>query len=148
MAKFEKIYLPNLKTTLSYKIYENKAQLPENWDDLGSKNIFLSKAYFEILEKSAPSNMICHYIGLFKEQDLVGIAISQFLDLNKLESFGDRDRCVKASVRKFILKNFASHVLLIGNNMLTGQNSFVFSDSISTVEGIKTLKKATNDLKS
>jgi hypothetical protein len=147
LAKFEKIYLPNLKTTLSYTIYDNKAQLPENWDDLGSKNIFLSAAYFKILEKSAPSNMICHYIGLFKDRTLVGIAISQFLDLNKLESFGDRDRCVKASVRKFILKNFASHVLLIGNNMLTGQNSYVFSESISAIEGVKALKKATEDLK-
>lgn len=147
MAKFEKIFLSNLKTTLSYQIYETKMQLPKNWNDLGCKNIFLSAAYFKILEKSAPSNMTCHYIGLFKGQDLVGIAISQFLDLNKLESFGDRDRCVKASVRKFILKNFASHVLLIGNNMLTGQNSFVFSDSISTIEGIKTLKRATNELK-
>ncbi|PZX93746.1 8-amino-7-oxononanoate synthase [Flavobacterium aquariorum] len=136
-----------MKTTLSYQIYETKMQLPKNWNDLGCKNIFLSAAYFKILEKSAPSNMTCHYIGLFKGQDLVGIAISQFLDLNKLESFGDRDRCVKASVRKFILKNFASHVLLIGNNMLTGQNSFVFSDSISTIEGIKTLKRATNELK-
>jgi hypothetical protein len=137
-----------LETTLSYQIYETRSQLPENWNDLGSKNIFLSKEYFEILKKSAPCNMICHYIGIFKEQNLVGIAITQFLDLNKLESFGDRDRCVKASARKFILKNFASHVLVIGNNMLTGQNSFVFSDSINAIEGIKTLKKATEDLKS
>jgi hypothetical protein len=136
-----------LKTTLSYQIYETAVQLPENWDNLGCKNVFLSKSYFEILEKSAPSNMICHYIGIFKDQNLEGIAISQFLDLNKLESFGDRDRCVKTTVRKFILKNFASHVLIIGNNMLTGQNSFVFSDSISPAEGIKTLKKATADLK-
>ncbi len=141
-------FLPHLKTALSYQIYESTIQLPENWNTLASKNIFLSKEYFEILEKSAPTNMICHYISLFKDQNLVGIAISQFLDLNKLESFGDRDRCVKSSVRKFILKNFSSHVLLIGNNMLTGQNSFIFSDSISTAEGIKTLKKATNDLKS
>lgn len=137
-----------METTLSYKIYETKSPLPQNWNDLGSKNIFLSKEYFEILEKSAPSNMTCHYIGLFKGQNLVGVAISQFLDLNKLESFGNRDRCVKTSARKFILKIFASHVLIIGNNMLTGQNSFVFSDSISTIEGIKTLKKAADDLKS
>lgn len=147
MVKFEKNTL-HLKTTLSYQIYETKTPLPENWNELGCKNIFLSKEYFEILKKSAPSNMTCHYIGLFKEQNLVGIAISQFLDLNKLESFGDRDRCTKTSIRKFILKNFASHVLIIGNNMLTGQNSFVFSDSISHLEGIRTLKKASEDLNS
>nr|WP_315196062.1 GNAT family N-acetyltransferase [uncultured Flavobacterium sp.] len=136
-----------MKTAISYQIYETNAQLPENWNELGCQNIFLSKEYFEILSKSAPSNMTCHYIGLFKEQKLVGIAISQFLDLNNLESFGERDRCMKATARKFILKSFASHVLLIGNNMLTGQNSFVFSDSISKAEGIKTLKKASNELK-
>ncbi|HSD08022.1 MAG TPA: GNAT family N-acetyltransferase [Flavobacterium sp.] len=136
-----------VKTALSYQIYESKSQLPENWDELSCKNIFLSKEYFEILDKSAPNNMICHYIGLFKDQNLVGIAISQFLDLNKLESFGERDRCMKTSARKFILKRFASHVLVIGNNMLTGQNSFVFSESISKTEGVKTLKKAANELK-
>ncbi|WP_325263344.1 GNAT family N-acetyltransferase [Flavobacterium sp.] len=136
-----------MKTALSYQIYESKSQLPENWDELSCKNIFLSKEYFEILDKSAPNNMICHYIGLFKDQNLVGIAISQFLDLNKLESFGERDRCMKTSARKFILKRFASHVLVIGNNMLTGQNSFVFSESISKTEGVKTLKKAANELK-
>jgi predicted N-acyltransferase len=138
----------NLETTLSYQIYETVSQLPENWNDLGSKNIFLSKEYFEILEKSAPTNMTCHFIGLFKNQNLVGIASSQFLDLNHLESFGERDRCYKASIRKFILKKFASHVLILGNNMLTGQNSFVFSETISPYEGIITLKKASEQLKS
>lgn len=136
-----------MKTTLSYQIYKTNAQLPENWNDLGAKNIFLSKEYFEVLDKSAPTNMICHYIGIFDGKNLVGIALSQFLDLNKLTSFGDRDQCIKASARKFILKKFASHVLIIGNNMLTGQNSFVFSESISKSDGIKVLKKATDELK-
>ncbi|WP_348798362.1 GNAT family N-acetyltransferase [Flavobacterium adhaerens] len=136
-----------MKTTLSYQIYETAKQLPENWDDLGYKNIFLSKEYFEILDQSAPKNMICHYIGLFQEQNLVGIAIAQFLNLNKLESFGDRDRCIKTTTRKFILKKFASHVLVIGNNMLTGQNSFQFSESISPSDGVIALRQAANDLK-
>jgi uncharacterized protein YkuJ len=137
-----------LKTTISYQIYETNAELPKNWDDLGCKNIFLSKEYFEVLKLSSPKNMTCHYIGIFKEQELVGIGISQFLDLNHLESFGERDRCLKTASRNFLLKNFASHVLIIGNNMLTGQNSFVFSDSITITEGIKTLKEAVADLKS
>jgi hypothetical protein len=132
---------------LSYKIYENESQLPENWNELGCKNIFLSKEYFEILRKSAPSNMICHYIGVFEEEKLVGIGISQFLDLNLLESFGERDQCLKTSTRKFILKKFGSYVLVLGNNMLTGQNSYYFSDHIITVEGIASLKKATEELK-
>ena len=31
--------------------------------------------------------------------------------------------------------------------MLTGQNAFAFSDKIDTIEALKTIKKATNQLK-
>ncbi|WP_264565388.1 GNAT family N-acetyltransferase [Flavobacterium sp. N3904] len=136
-----------MKNTLSHIIYDKTSQLPNTWNDLGQKNIFLSKEYLEVLEKSAPTNMTCHFIGLFQDNILVGIAVSQFLDLNKLESFGDRDQCIKAHVRKFILKSFSSHVLLIGNNMLTGQNSFILSDSITASQGIQAFKKAADELK-
>ena len=95
-------------------------------------NVFLSKNYLKVLEKSAPTNMTCHFIGFFEDKDLVGIAISQFLDANKLESFGERDKCIKSSVRNFAFKNFCSHVLFMGNNMLTGQNAFSFSDKIGS----------------
>jgi uncharacterized protein YihD (DUF1040 family) len=109
--------------------------------------VFLTKEYFEILEKSAPTNMTCHYIGVFEGKKLVGIALSQFIDLNKLTSFGDRDRCIKATARKFVLKKIASHILVIGNNMLTGQNAFAFAEKIDTIEGLKTLKAASKELK-
>ena len=121
--------------------------LPENWDDLAQENIFLSKKYLEVLEKSAPENMVCHFIGIFKEDKLEGIALSQFLNLNKLESFGERDKCLKTSVRNFIFKNFSSHVLFIGNNMLTGQNAFYFSENIDRNLGLKSLRKASEAIK-
>lgn len=92
--------------------------------------------------------MTCHFIGLYQDEKLVGIALSQFLDLNKLESFGERDRCFKTTVRNFVFKNFASHVLFIGNNMLTGQNAYCFSDKIPIDQAITLLKKATGELQS
>ena len=91
--------------------------------------------------------MICHFIGIFEEKKLVGIAITQFLFAEKLESFGDRDQCLKTSVRNFAFKNFASHVLFVGNNMLTGQNAFAFDENIIQSKAIKTLHKAINQLK-
>lgn len=131
----------------SFTIYETVAQLPAQWDHLATGNIFLTVAYLEVLEKSAPKNMVCHYIGLFDHHELVGIALSQFLDLNQLESFGDRDRCLKTSVRNFIFKNFSSHVLFIGNNMLTGQNAYCFSATIDQKAAVSTLKKASGALR-
>lgn len=136
-----------MKNTLHFKIYPTTELLPENWNTLAVDNIFLSKKYLEVLEKSAPENMTCHFIGIFKEDNLVGIALSQFLNLNKLQSFGERDKCLKTSVRNFIFKNFSSHVLFMGNNMLTGQNAFHFSDKIDKNLALKSLKKASEALK-
>ena len=131
----------------TYSIFDSTASLPEQWDALAVSNIFLSKNYLEVLEKSAPTNMTCHFIGFFNDKELVGIAISQFLNANKLESFGERDKCVKSSVRNFAFKNFCSHVLFMGNNMLTGQNAFHFSDKIDKKRAFDLLKQSSEELK-
>lgn len=91
--------------------------------------------------------MICHFIGIFNDDKLAGIVITQFLFAERLESFGERDQCLKTSVRNFAFKNFASHVLFVGNNMLTGQNAFSFDQKVSQSKLIKTLHKAINQLK-
>ena len=137
----------NSENSLSFKIFNHADQLPKNWNDLAIENTFLSTNYLTILEQSAPNNMICHFIGIFQQEELVGIAISQFIDANQLASFGNREKCLKTYFRDFILKNFASHVLFIGNNMLTGQNAFVFSHKIKAIEGLSALKNASDALK-
>ncbi|MNP96490.1 hypothetical protein D3C85_90740 [compost metagenome] len=136
-----------MATSYSYTIYTSTKELPKHWNHLAHSNIFLTKDYLEVLEKSAPENMICHFIGLFQDTELVGIALSQFLNLNKLESFGERDKCVKATIRNCIFKNFSSHILFVGNNMLSGQNAFIFSEKVEKPEALKTLKKAVEELK-
>lgn len=133
-------------TTLTYFIYDSVSNLPLDWNRLATNTIFLSKEYLEVLEKSSPLNMTCHFIGIFDEKELCGIAISQFLDVNKLDSFGERDKCAKKMIRNFVFKNFSSHVLFIGNNMLTGQNAFTFSENIDRKAAIETLQKASEEI--
>lgn len=136
-----------MNSAYSFSIYESVQLLPREWNGLASSNIFLTTKYLEILEATAPQNMGCFYIGVFNNNLLVGIALSQFLDLNKLESFGERDKCVKTAVRNFLFRNFCSHVLFIGNNMLTGQNAFRFSDTINSKEAVHQLYLASNEIK-
>ncbi|RZJ53818.1 MAG: GNAT family N-acetyltransferase [Flavobacterium sp.] len=136
-----------MNTTYSFQIYNSASVLPVEWNSLTTQNIFLTRQYLEVLEKSSPVNMICHFIGIFKNEKLVGIALTQFIFAEKLESFGERDQCLKTSVRNFAFKNFASHVLFVGNNMLTGQNAFSFSKEANEVKVIKTLHKAINEIK-
>ena len=136
-----------MNTTYSFKIYNSTSSLPLEWNSLAVNNIFLTREYLEVLENSSPVNMICHFIGIFNEDKLAGIVLTQFLFAEKLDSFGERDQCLKTSVRNFAFKNFASHVLFVGNNMLTGQNAFAFDSATKQSKAIKTLHKAINQLK-
>ena len=115
---------------ISFKIYNSVSGLPHNWDEVSHHNHFLQTPYLNVLEKSAPTNMECFFIGIFEDQELIGTSLAQYLDLNKLESFGERDNCFKTKIRNFVFKNFASHVLFLGNNMITGQNGYTFNKEI------------------
>lgn len=115
---------------ISFKIYNSVKDLPVLWDVVAQSNVFLQTPYLTVLEKSAPVNMECFYIGIFENSELIGVSLAQYLDLNKLESFGERDKSLKIAIRNFIFKNFASHTLFLGNNMITGQNGYVFSKEI------------------
>jgi hypothetical protein len=136
-----------LKTTITNSVFTSVSELPSTWDDLAVATIFLQKKYLKVLELSKPENMECFFIGFFENDQLIGIALAQFLDLNKLASFGERDKCFKTAVRNFVFKKFCSHVLFIGNNMLTGQNAFRFGTKISIENQTKALLDATEDLK-
>jgi predicted N-acyltransferase len=136
-----------LSDTYSFQIYSSVQQLPASWDELAARNVFLSSEYLAIAEKSAPLNMTCHFIGIFKESVLVGIAISQFINLSDLNSFGERDKHLRTAVRNFVFKNLSSKVLVIGNNMLTGQNGYCFDTQLPTTKGLIVLQKAALALK-
>lgn len=116
--------------TTSFEIYTAISQLPSSWDEVAVDNAFLQKPYLTVLENSAPTNMTCFYIGIYENSALVGVGLAQYLNISKLESFGERDQCLKTYVRNFVFKNFASHVLFLGNNMITGQNGFTFIKSV------------------
>ncbi|MEZ7504747.1 GNAT family N-acetyltransferase [Flavobacterium sp. Arc2] len=136
-----------MSSTFSFQIYSSVKNIPSSWDSLAVTNIFLSRDYLEILAISAPKNMHCHFIGMFQNEELVGIAVTQYIDLSKLNSFGERDHCLKTIVRDFVFKNLSSNVLVLGNNMLTGQNGCYFSQKLPASEGLALLKKATDELK-
>ena len=141
MVKFGKLQT-GLNDHYFFKIYAFVSELPEGWNELAAKNIFLTTDYLKVLEQSAPENITCHFIGLFQNHQLVGIALSQFLNSDTLQSFGERDRCLKTYIRNFFFKTFTSHVLFIGNNMLTGQNAFCFSDKADANKVLQTIEKA------
>ena len=90
--------------------------------------------------------MKCQYIGIFNQEELIGIALAQFIDLSHLETYGERDKKLKTWVRNYLFSRFSSKLLFIGNNMLSGQNAFAVKNDALIPEVLKTLKNAVAEL--
>jgi len=89
--------------------------------------------------------MECHFIGLFKNNTLCGIALAQYIDLSRVNTFVEEKQsfCIK----DYLFKKFTSHTLVIGNNTLTGQNAYLFNDAITETEGLQLLVHSLSELK-
>ena len=134
-----------MKPNLHFTIHTHSAALPEGWDAIAEKNTFLSRRYLAVLEQSAPDNMDCHFIGLYKDDVLCGIALSQYINLSRINTFvaGKKGFCLK----DYIFNKFSSHILIIGNNTLTGQNAYLLTDAITEADALQLLKDVLQQLK-
>jgi len=133
------------QTNYSYKLFKSVRDLPKSWDEISRSCIFLQTRYLQILEDSAPSNLECSFIGIFKEKELVGTSIIQFISLEKLNSFGNREHCLKTKIKNFLFKRYSSKLLIIGNNMLSGQNAYATSSKADESQVLNLLKKIANE---
>ena len=84
--------------------------------------------------------MKCTFVGVFEGDELIATALFQEIDLALLNSFGERDHFFLTKVRNFLFKQFASKLLVVGNNMLSGQNAYAYlpqADEMQVVEKLK-----------
>ncbi|MET3537299.1 peptidogalycan biosysnthesis protein [Chryseobacterium limigenitum] len=117
------------------KIYNRVSDLPLQWNAvIGNQNIMLSKEYFQVLESSRPDNMECFYVGFFKDNELIGGALFQYLNFQNHATFQKNE--VWCNIRNFFGRKFSKDVMVLGNNMLTGQNGFYFDSSQITLEQV------------
>lgn len=107
----------------------------------------LSENYFRALQASLPANMKCFMVGFYKSNELVGGALFQFIDfIGYEESMKDSSGW---SLKSFFGQLFIKDVMILGNNMLTGQNGFYFDFSkISIKNVLMLLDTAVNKMQS
>lgn len=89
--------------------------------------------------------MQCHFIGLFADGRLCGVALAQYLNLRNVATFGQQEE-EKFSLRRYIFKKFSSHILFIGNNMLTGQNAYILNEKIAETDALRLMHQALQSL--
>jgi predicted N-acyltransferase len=130
---------------LSYKIFTCAETLPNGWDRLSAPNVFLSPQYLAVLQKAAPPNMQCHFIGLFEGERLCGIALAQYINLSRVNTFVLEEQ--KFCLKDYLFKKFSSHIIVIGNNTLTGQNAYLLDGSISETDALSLFRQALEELK-
>lgn len=116
-----------------YQIYNTVSNLPDSWDALVKHDIFLQSDYLKALEHSAPANIRCYYVGIFKEETLVGVAIIQRVQLYLKDMFRNSQvSCAKDFLKDQVSKILKGNILVVGNLMHTGQHGIYFQkESIS-----------------
>ncbi len=131
-----------------YHIYNTVSDLPDSWDGLVKQDVFLQSDYLQALEASAPENIKCYYIGIFKADTLVGVAIIQRVQLYLKDMFRNTQvSCVKDFLKDQVSRILKGNILVVGNLMHTGQHGMLFKkENISQSEYLKLVFEALNDI--
>ncbi|NMH89366.1 GNAT family N-acetyltransferase [Flavivirga algicola] len=132
----------------TFHIYYSANSLPEGWNTLVKHDIFLQVDYLKALEEASPDNIQLFYVGVFKDNLLVGIAIIQRVQLYLKDMF----RKTQASYLRKLLKGIVSkilkgNILVVGNLTHTGQHGVYFSkESISQSVYLESIFSALEDI--
>ncbi len=134
---------------IRYSIYKSTKEFPNSWDTLAEHDIFLKSRYLKALENSTPNNMQLLYIGVFKNNKLVGITLVQHLQLYFEDMLKKTDVSgLKSFFKNTIAKLLKGDILVVGNLTHTGQHGFSFNEkSISQLQFVKTIFSALSVIK-
>ncbi len=113
----------------TYQIYQSYKNLPENWNCLVAHDIFLQSDYLRALEEASPENIQLFYVGVFNEEDLIGVAIIQRVQLYLKDMFRKtKVSCLKEWIQDAVSKILKGNILVVGNLTHTGQHGLFFQD--------------------
>jgi hypothetical protein len=110
----------------------------------------LQTNYLQALYAASPNNIQWFYVGVFKDDDLVGVAILQRVQLYVKDIFRQTQvSCLKTFIRNQVSKVLKGNILVVGNLTHTGQHGlFVNLESISQTEFFEAIFSALSDIKS
>jgi len=133
-----------------FKLYHSTSELPESWDTLPNKDVFLKTPFLRALEHSSPTNISTYFLGVFKDEQLIGVAVIQRVEMYVDDVFRKTSnkffkRCGKVLISKIVKGN----ALIVGNLMHTGQHGLYFNSTHITQDefldqvalGIKSLSQ-------
>ncbi len=144
-------HAPHSHSELKLSIFDSVNLLNQNhWNSIVPKNeVYLTMQYLKALESTLADRINFRYILFYDEMyNPVGVAIVQLLRFtdNDLNTEDLHDRFGHFVSDKFI-HNLDARVLLCGNAFSTGENGFIFKDSVSNEMAKRNLSRALNRIK-
>jgi hypothetical protein len=113
----------------SFRIYQTVENLPEVWDNLVAHDIFLQSIYLKALEDISPNNIELFYVGIFDDDQLVGVAIIQRVQLYLKDMFRASEvSCLKTIIKDWVSKVLKGNILVVGNLTHTGQHGLFYQN--------------------
>tara|TARA_R110002072_G_scaffold17409_1_gene66277 strand:+ start:57 stop:1214 length:1158 start_codon:yes stop_codon:yes gene_type:complete len=134
---------------IHYNIYNSFKELPEGWNTFVRHDVFLQPHYLRALEEASPENIQLFYIGVFKDDILVGVAITQRVQLYLKDMFRDaKVSCIKTFFKDAVSKVLKGNILVVGNLTHTGQHGIFFNgETVSQRLFFEVIISALNDIK-
>jgi len=131
---------------LKYSYYNSIDSVPDiDWMTTHPKyNLFFSKSYLSVLEKSLATTILSQYILFFKNDVPVGFAVVQHFKFNSSQlSLKELPCTISTTVKHTIFKNSDVNVLICGNLFSCGEHGFIFNyDQINKATAFELLSKA------
>ena len=134
---------------IHYTIYNSFENLPVYWNTFVVHDIFLQTPYLQALEEASPQNIQLFYVGVFKDDALVGVAIIQRVQLYLENMFRENEvSCVKTFFKHLVSKVLKGNILVVGNLTHTGQHGIFYNkDKVSQLQFFEIVNAALKDIK-
>ena len=112
---------------MQVKVFNAIDEVPEAWNHLVVHDVLLEYNYLKALEVASPKNITLYYLGVYKSDHLVGVAVVQHVQLYLKEMFRDRNsHFLKVFFQQCISAVLKGNILVVGNITHTGQHGFFF----------------------
>ena len=160
-VKKENLYKSLTIKDLNIRFYKNIDDiadfkyLPSSQKIISEHNIFLSPHFQRVLIQTPPFGFQFCFLTFHKNEQLVGFVACQIKNFDASESlnFDGQQNYILLAVRKWLARRVHFQTLIVGNLLLTGENSYWFDNQLVTDEdkniffsdGIQFVKKTLSE---
>lgn len=132
------------------QFYTKIATVPADWEKAADvDNIFLNRAYLQVVEKYPPEHMQFAYWIFYHKEQAIGVAVGQVIKFNVTDNIKTEEtqpekslvRQLKNKISNIVAANVSVNLLICGSTLLTGQHAFFFANHIKAEQQVNLLHK-------